>query len=151
MSQTIGRPTPTSHQWAQIETRPVSQADVDKIEREVLEHAAEVSHRPRPRHDGWLDFLVDLGRWETDPTLIDNGDNDIPSREVFQKATAVATKLYLNFRAVPTFMVPSSDGGIVFERHDGDLTEKIIVDPDGSAEYIGLRSSKMFLREPFSV
>jgi len=137
--------------WQQVQDDGLSENTVLEVQGIIDRLVAQQAALPLEKHEGWFDFLADLNRWKSDPGLIDNGDNVIPSPDVFSKATAVGTKLFLNFRDSPTFVIPTSDGGIAFERHDGNVTEMIIVHPDASAEFIGVRDAAVFLRRPFHV
>jgi len=149
--RTIGRENAT---WRQIEDDGLSVNTVLEvkgiIDRLVAQLPPFTPLQPQ-QHEGWFDYLADLNRWKADPNLIDNGDNVLPSDDVIDKATAVGTKLFLNFRDIPTFLLPTSDGGIAFERHDGDVTEMIIVHPDATAEYISVGDAAVLLRRPFHV
>ena len=137
--------------WQQTQEGGLSANTVREVQGIIDRLVAQQRAQPLERHEGWFDFLADLQRWKADPALVDSGDNVLPSPEVFEKATAVGTKLFLNFRDSPTFVIPTSDGGIAFERHDGNVTEMIIVNPDATAEFIGVREAAVFLRRPFHV
>ena len=91
-------------------------------------------------HDGnrtaWQD-LIDgkLIEWGRNPDALEDDGIRPPSATIIKLACQVATILRDEEWPPPLRVIPNGDGGIVFERREGQLFVTIEIDEDGSIEY----------------
>lgn len=89
--------------------------------------------------------LIDgqLAEWERDPSQLEDEDTQPPSEETVRLAISVARALGRADCPAPTRIVADAHGGIVFERHEGNLFESIRLSADGSAEYCAFKDARL--------
>ncbi len=88
-----------------------------------------------------------LIEWGRDPTRLEDEDVVPPSFEAIKAASDSAMALRDKSIEAPKRVVPNGDGGIVFERWEGSVSETIEVFEDGSIEYCRYRDTRLTHRQ----
>lgn len=88
-----------------------------------------------------------LIEWGRDPTPLEDEDVVPPSSEAIKVASDRAMALRDEGIEAPKRVVPNGDGGIVFERWAGPVSETIEVFEDGSIEYCCYRGTRLTHRQ----
>ena len=70
--------------------------------------------------DAWQVWIDVLAHWELDPDALLEEGLTPPSRAILQAASFFAVALRDNGHAPPLRVVPSGEGGVVFERRGAD-------------------------------
>lgn len=116
----------------------------------VVENYADVES-PTPRHDArekWQSVIdYTLIEWGSDPGQLEDEGLEPPSREVIQLAIRCAQAYKDEGRPAPDRIVPDPNGGIVFERQEGDVSEEIHVWDDGTVEYCQFHGARLVVRQ----
>lgn len=146
MNPLVESPGCTNHEWARPTPEKIEPEEIEPVMLEQIETALNTADCA-PKHDVWFDFLRDVGRWLDDPSLCDDGESRPPTPVALKRAKQLGFRMYQRGCVPPTFMLPTGDGGVVFEKQSGNATEKVVFDSDGSAEYIGIRDGGIFLRQ----
>jgi hypothetical protein len=96
----------------------------------------------------WQDVIdYKLVEWGQDPGRFVEEGLTPPSAMAIRGACVLAGILRDLDREAPQRVVPSGDGGIVFERRKGELFEKIEIQEDGSVEWAAFRNSRLQSRD----
>lgn len=92
--------------------------------------------------------LIDetLLKWAHEPTYFEGEEFGAPDRETVSVAIRIARHCRDASIAAPDRIVPDADGGIVFERRCGKVTESIHIWDDGTAEYYCLSGTNVVER-----
>jgi hypothetical protein len=89
----------------------------------------------------WQDVIDGkLIEWGRDPSRLAEPELIPPTRAAIKRAVAIASELRDRNVLPPMRAVPDGDGGLVFERWSGEVSESIEVDAEGRAELVRLRS-----------
>jgi len=89
--------------------------------------------------------------WGANPSVFADEEFDGPGREVIRLAIEIAKQYARDGKPAPDRVVPDADGGIVFERRQGILSEKIHIWDDGLVEYIQLHGTRVVERYPLEL
>ena len=96
----------------------------------------------------WQTLIDDqLIEWGRDPSQLADEETQPPSKDTILRAILVARGLSRADCPAPTRIVADAHGGIVFERHEGNLFESIRLLADGSAEYCTFVNARLVDRE----
>lgn len=88
-----------------------------------------------------------LIEWGRDPTRLEDEDVVPPSFEAIKVASDSAMALRDKSKEAPKRVVPNGDGGIVFERWEGSVSETIEVFEDGAIEYCRYHDTRLTHRQ----
>ena len=105
----------------------------------------------QPNWDAWQEVIDQkLIEWGRDPAQLAEDDLIPPTRESVRQANRIALA-FRDTRVAPTdAVVPDGDGGIAFERWEGDLSETLEISDAGEIEYVQLRSGHVAERHLIS-
>lgn len=101
--------------------------DAELIEGELVQ-------RNREAWDGFID--TDLVEWGRNPQEMEDEDFDPPNAEVVYLACRVAMSLRDEGIDPPTRVVPDGEGGISFERVEGEFSASLNIYADGTSELL---------------
>lgn len=92
--------------------------------------------------------LIDykLIEWGCNPTVIEDDGIEPPDTDTIQRAVELAKRFRDESLPPPDNVVPDGDGGIVFERREGDVSEVLHVWDDGTQEYLRFHDSRLVER-----
>ena len=93
--------------------------------------------------DGAIDRLI---RWWRDPGVLEDDDFVVPSRATLHAAIQIAKLLQQSQEPPPLRVVPDGEGGISFERRDGQVFESLNVLEDGTVELLLFRNCRLCSR-----
>lgn len=99
----------------------------------------------RAAWERWIDRT--LIEWGRDPSALADADVTPPSREVIAWAIEYAQRLAQLGLPAANRVAPNGDGGIVFERWSGDVSESIEIEDDGCIYYSAFDESKLVDRQ----
>lgn len=123
-------------------------------------HTSAVDERAIAKNE--MDKAAERARWQTiiDEKLIEWGADPIqsdddgtcpPSREAISCAVALAVAFRDKGFLAPTKVVPTGDGGIVFERRPNNLYERIEVQSDREIIHSVYKDCVLLSRETISL
>jgi hypothetical protein len=94
--------------------------------------------------------LIDqtLMDWLRDPGQLEDEGIEPPSRTTIRVSMDLAEAYRDEGRPAPDSVACDPNGGIVFERRQGDVSEVLHVWDDGSVEYICFQGTRLVEREP---
>jgi len=92
-----------------------------------------------------------LTNWLRNPGQLQDDGIDPPSGPIIRLSMDLAERCMESGFAPPNRVVPDPNGGIVFERRDGDESEVLHVWDDGSVEYMRFQGTHLVKREPYWV
>lgn len=97
--------------------------------------------------------LIDekLMKWLRDSGELEDDGVDPPSGTILRLAIDYAEACRDEWVAPPQSIVPDGSGGIVFERGEGTLSEKIHFWDDGTVEYLQFQGSRLAVRAPMPI
>jgi hypothetical protein len=97
------------------------------------------------------DEIIDqrLIEWGRDPSQLNDDGVVPPARDVVRRACQLAAAMRDSGLPAPSRVVPSGEGGIVFERQVGPTFTAIEVQHDGTIEVRAFHKSKMVTRNVF--
>lgn len=84
--------------------------------------------------------------WGCDPSHLEDEGIDPPSRETIYRAILLAQAYRDEGRPSPDSVVPDANGGVVFERREGSISEVLHVWEDGTIEYQLFQGSRLMER-----
>jgi|GEM_PF-1577474 len=90
--------------------------------------------------------LIDskLIEWGRDPSLLEDDELIPPSRAAIQRAVDLAIRLRDEEKLpAPKRVVPDGDGGVVFERWEGEISESFEISESGGIEYVLCRNGSV--------
>jgi|GEM_PF-1181091 len=114
---------------------------ISEAVRTVDDQATPLTFRVNPQeleqHRRVWQTVIDqkLIEWGRDPSQLADEWVDPPSNEIITLAIALATQMMIDGLPPPTNVVPDPNGGIVFERCQGDVLEVFRIWDDGVFEY----------------
>ena len=105
--------------------------------------------RDEARRKTWQ-RLIDrqLLEWLRDPSQIEDEGLDAPSATIIRLSLDLAESFRDRGLPAPASIVPDPNGGIVFERREGDVSEVFHVWDDGSVEYLRFHETQLVERRP---
>lgn len=111
--------------------RDAGQTNIDTESPAIRDVEREQGYRERWQR------LIDhkLIEWGRDTSQIDDEDVEPPSAEIIGLAITLAEQLKTQGITPPDSIVFDPNGGIVFERQEGDVSEVFHVWDDGEVEY----------------
>ena len=106
------------------------------------------SSQDSENHRGEWQAVIDrkLIEWGRNPALLAEREMIAPTAAAIGRAVAIAQDARDRNLASAFRVAPDGDGGIVFERWDGQLTESIEIDRDGRVEYVVCRDRAIVKR-----
>lgn len=129
----------------------------EKIENAILTTAADekllaTPKREREGYDEEWQDLVDykLVEWGRNPDQLRDENVVVPSRAAISKACKLAVELRKEGSPPPTRVVPSGEGGIVFEHRTQTIVEVLEIDIDASIEYLVFSNCRLVHRRQIS-
>lgn len=110
--------------------------------------AREISPEKRKMFaEGWTNIINEpLIDWGKDPSQLEDEGIEAPSRALITFVSEYAMCLRRFGWPPPLRVVPSGDGGIVFELKSGPYFQSIEFDEDGTIELITFKDSKLVSR-----
>lgn len=107
------------------------------------------ARREEARRDAWQ-RLIDgkLLAWLRDPGQLEDDGIDAPTATIVRLSLDWAEQWRDEGLPAPNSIVPDPNGGIVFERREGNVSEALHVWDDGSAEYMRFRGTQLVERLP---
>jgi len=104
------------------------------------------------RREQWQRVIDNpLIEWGRDPGQLAEADITPPSASTIRKACELAALLGDAGEKPPVRVVPTVEGGVVFERQRGSTFEAIEVMPDGQIEYRRFVNSRLVTQEPWQI
>jgi hypothetical protein len=85
--------------------------------------------------------------WLSDPTAISDQGLDAPSQRVLRIALDYAESFRDQGMAAPDRVIPDPNGGIVFRRREGNISEVLHILDDGVVDYQKFRDSVLIARQ----
>ena len=96
--------------------------------------------------EDWQEVIdYTLIEWGKDPSKLKDEDFKPPTIKSITKAIGFAKETRDKLLPPPLRTVPNGDGGIVFERRDGEIFQKLEVDENGQLEFSAFENSKLIL------
>ena len=130
-------------------------SDTEGVEEDALTESVQVEKTPlssaetrRIFAEGWRKVINEpLIDWLEDPSQLEDEGIEAPSKAIIAFASEYAMCLRDRFGWPPPLrVVPSGDGGIVFELKSGPYFQSIEFDEDGAIELITFKASKLVSR-----
>jgi len=92
--------------------------------------------------------LIDhkLIEWGRNPSQFDDEGVEPPSGEIVRRAIEIAKQFRHDGLTPPDSIVPDPNGGIVFERREGDVAEVFHIWDDGTVEYRCFQGARLVER-----
>ena len=101
----------------------------------------------RAARERWQDVIDrKLIEWGRSPSPIEDMGVDPPTKETIQRAIRLAETLRDEGVPAPESVVPDPNGGIVFERREGNLAEVYHFWDDGTIEYQRFEGTRLVER-----
>ena len=89
-----------------------------------------------------------LMNWLRDPSQVEDEGIDAPSGTILRLSMDLAERFRDKGFPSPDSVVPDPNGGIVFERREGDMSEVFHIWDDGSVEYMRFQGTHLMERSP---
>lgn len=102
------------------------------------------------RRSSWNTNVDLILSWLSDPSSLREEEIECPTREATNAALVLAGGLMEIKALAPSHVLPTGDGGIVFEWRAGHILTMIEVDTTGTAEIIYFHGDQIIGRAPFS-
>ncbi len=96
----------------------------------------------------WRHVIETLMGWLRDPGQFDDDGIDPPNKKIIRLAMDWAENFRDNGKAAPNSVLPDPNGGIVFERREGNVSEVVHVWDDGAVEYMRFEGTHLVERSP---
>jgi len=104
----------------------------------------------RAARESWQDVIErKLIEWGRSPSALEDMGVDPPTKETIQRAIRLAEAFRDEGFPSPQSVVPDPNGGIVFERRDGNIAEVCHVWGDGTTEYQRFEGTRLLERRAF--
>jgi len=130
-----------------IESRPIVSPRVTERVATGVDTKSPASSEDDHR-TAWLRIHGTLMNWLRNPSQVEDEGVDAPSGTILRLSMDLAERLRDEGVAAPDSVVPDPNGGIVFERRDGDVSEVIHIWDDGSVEYMRFLGTHLVVRSP---
>lgn len=99
--------------------------------------------------EGWRSIIDEhLVEWGRDPSQLEDDGVTAPTAVALKAAVAVALFMRDAGEHAPSRVVPSGDGGVIFESDLGTEFVSLEVLKDGALEFNGFRDGRHFCRFP---
>lgn len=109
--------------------------------------AAHDDERQRAARESWQEAIDrKLIEWGLASTPLEDTGVDRPTKETIQRAIRLAETFRDEGFPAPESVVPDPNGGIVFERREGDVAEVCHVWDDGTTEYQRFEGTRLVER-----
>jgi hypothetical protein len=103
--------------------------------------------RQRAARESWQDAIDrKLIEWGRTPSPLEDIGVDPPTKETIQRAIRLAEVFRDEGLPGPESVVPDPNGGIVFERREGDVAEVCHLWDDGTTEYQRFEGTRLVER-----
>ncbi len=100
----------------------------------------------------WLELVGGtLAKWLHNPNQLADEGLDPPSTTVLVQAMSLAAMCHDETLPPPHSVTPDGSGGIVFERREDKICEKMHFWDDGSVEYIQYEGTQLVIRAPILI
>ncbi len=132
-----------------IESSALSKIQLaDVAHTNVIDDAALANSESHTSDDyaSWERAKDRLIRWWRDPGVLEDDDFVVPSRATLHAAIQIASSLQQSQESPPLRVVPDGEGGISFERRDGQVFESLNVLEDGTVELLLFRNCRLCSR-----
>ena len=101
------------------------------------------------RREAWQRLIdAKLLQWLRDPSQLEDDGTDAPTPTIVRLSLDLAERFREEGLPAPDSIVPDPNGGIVFERREGDVSEVLHVWDDGLAEYMRFHGTQLAERQP---
>jgi hypothetical protein len=126
---------------------PVERGVPTKVNTEAL--ISRDDGRAKANRDAWQRLIDEkLLDWLREPSQLEDEYIEAPNPTIIRLSLDLAEKYRDEGLPAPDTMVPDPNGGIVFERYEGDVSEVLHVWNDGSVEYMQFQGTKLTERQP---
>jgi hypothetical protein len=103
--------------------------------------------RQRDARERWQDAIDHkLIEWSRAPSPLEDVGVDPPTKETIQRAIRLAETFRDEGFPAPESVVPDPNGGIVFERREGEVAEVCHLWDDGTTEYQRFEGARLVER-----
>lgn len=103
------------------------------------------------RRNAWQRLIDEkLLEWLRDPGHIEDDGIDAPTATIVRLSLDLAERFREEGFPPPDTIVLDPNGGIVFERREGGVSEVLHVWDDGSAEYMRFHGTQLVERQPLA-
>ncbi|MEX0820146.1 MAG: hypothetical protein WD070_11160 [Pirellulaceae bacterium] len=110
------------------------------------------ARREEARREAWQRLIDEkLLEWVREPGQLKDNGIDAPTATIVRLSLYWASQFCEAGFPAPDSIVPDPNGGIVFERREGDVSEVLHVWDDGSAEYMRFHGTQLAERQPLGV
>lgn len=110
----------------------------------VVDGQGNDASREEARREAWQ-RLIDQGllEWLRDPSQLEDDGIDVPTATIVRLSLDLAERFREEGFPSPDRIVPDPNGGIVFERREGNVSEVLHVWDDGSVEYMRFHGTQL--------
>ena len=133
-----------------LETVTCSAPIVGPVETGIIAETLATGTRERDAIKASWQRLIDtfLVEWGKDPLQLEDQEEGIaaPSRQSIDCACRLGLLMRDSEEPAPDRVVPDGDGGISFERHDGDLFLSLDIHADQTLELVTFRDCQLVSR-----
>lgn len=107
------------------------------------------AQRNQAQREAWQDLIDrNLLTWLRNPSDIEDDGFDAPSPTILRLSLDLAERFREEGLPAPDSIVPDPNGGIVFQRREGNVSEMLHVWDDGSVEYMCFHGTTLAERQP---
>jgi hypothetical protein len=117
-----------------------------------LEQPTTRDYRQYVSRRAWDEFIDrTLIEWGWDSSRLEDEGIEPPKRETISRAIHLAQNYRDQGLSAPDSIVPDPNGGVVFERRTGDISEVLHFWDDGSVEYFRFQGHRLLERKNIAV
>ena len=121
----------------------------DFVAKSIDDASAQPAFGAQPDTADWERRIVRIAEWARDAGMEDDDGIVWPTEQAIQSAYQIIQRLRSRRFAVPTEIVPSGDGGIVFSRRTGNSRQEIEVSDSGDVELLLFMDGRLISRKPW--